>query len=156
MDHDMIGQIKSLGDEAGKTCSAKIRNLLGTALEKLLPEIHSAGDANSAWKPVGITPVELRVSLDEKTYRLLKKIQADCNFFSIAQIVRLVLGFVMSLIATYGFEGFTRLFERKGYENARKQRCVFGSVLKMVHMDIKELKKTVYDKNFIPLWTEFS
>lgn len=154
-DRSMITKIRDLSENSKQGFSKTVRNLLCAGLPALGKRILEKGDVDSKWLPVGETVCEKNVFVEDHTYRQLKKLHVVCNFFSMAQIVRLVLLFTLALIEEYGFEMAVEILEKEK-EKVKKTGLVHvPSRCRNTLMDMIDTVKVIFNKAYIPLWVEF-
>jgi hypothetical protein len=98
--------------------------------------------------------------LDEDAYRELKLIHHDLNFYSIAQIVRMMLELFFGLLDEYGddiFKELEKLF-KEWEEFSEAFRLTLREELRHlweISQHIPENRRiiTLYDEHFAPFWT---
>lgn len=153
----ILAEVDSLPADAGGKRADKIRSILTFGLQILERKVLAKGDAQSKYRKIDGTPVEKQLQIDEKSYRRIKRLHVACNYFSMAQIVRGILLYVLELIKVLGFDVVFALSSCKN-EDGKKHNCVvyIGLAEKNFHMDKKAAYKTAYTDKFIPIWAEFT
>jgi hypothetical protein len=104
--------------------------------------------------------INVSAYLSEKMYRLLKQVHNDLNFYSIAQIVREVIEFFISLVKQYGEIGVF-LYLKKQYKRWKEEeedsQLTIDEFVPHILRIISCLPNfkgmiTVYDENYVPFY----
>jgi hypothetical protein len=162
MDSEMKQRLQSLemykktGNFSGMI--VRILSLLSPHLEKE----HLRGEQRSSYyelvnvdKKVGRESVH--VYLSEQKYRELKLLHNDLNFYSIAQLLRLMLRVFIGVMDVYGDEGVWILMQAfKDWKVKReKQKYRYVPVRQFLHFIFQKPKisrfLTLYSNKFVPI-----
>jgi hypothetical protein len=104
--------------------------------------------------------VDASVYLPEKVYRLLKQVHSDLNFYSMAGIVREVIGLFISLVKEYGKDGvipYLKSQYKRWKEEAESSQLTVDEFVPHMLRTISCLPNlkgmiTIYDENYIPFY----
>lgn len=155
VDEQLYQRINTVGEDAGNTFSGRMTTLLRLAFKGIETELLKEGDHGSHWRRIGVKIGEIHLNLPDKTYRQLKKIHVDCNFYSMAQIARRVLKYALDLIEEVGFFNAVLEFENKRFDNFETRLERIGEDKKKIQLDYKMMLRTFFDRNYIPQAVEF-
>lgn len=148
----MIKRLTLAGSTRGFKLSKTIRLLLDMVLpvfERSLIEGFNEQDASDN------DYHEKHIRIDKEVYRRLKKLHADCDTFSMALIVRGMLFEALRVVDEMGWDAAAGSFARVGEDLGKKKLVFFRSKQKKTHMDTNNTIKTVYTKNYIPIYTQY-
>ena len=101
-------------------------------------------------------PDDVHVYLEEEAYRQLKMLHHDLDFYSIAQLVRFLIGVFLDLEDIYGVgvvEYLKWIFRRwEKEERAQNSERVLRQLLRFhIKFLLKSGQTTIYDREFKPL-----
>lgn len=136
------------------TMSGFCRRLLEMGLARFEQKFWARGNRRSKWRALGDKQKRVHVFVDDMLYFRLMKLHMDCNFYSMAQVVRKVLAVVLSLVQRFGFAGAAK-FLKDGFEKNKKNRYTIGckSDVRQLHWIAK--LKTEFSKKYEPIFVEF-
>lgn len=154
IDEKLCHRINEVASDAGNTLCGRMRTLIRRTFKTIESELLKEGDQGSQWRRVGEKIGEVHLNLPEKAYRQLKKIHVDCNFYSMAQIVRWALSYALDLIESVGYFNAMIEFE-KSLEKVGGGMKWIGDKQGKNLLDYKMMLKTCFDNNYIPLAVEF-
>lgn len=148
----MLDRIRKVTGIGVKGVSARIRCLLQLGLGYHERYILKMGSRNRQYREVG-EGKRINVLLDEELYLLVKKLHLDCNYYSMAQIVREVLNHLLCLTETQGFLGMVEEIEALTSLVKKEDSVSIGGKSMYIHTFSRVI--TTYTDKYTPVSTQY-
>lgn len=137
----------------GSNFCGKTRYLLHKVLPILEIDILKDGDQHTRYRTLN-EPVAKRALITEGHYRILKKLHADGNHYSMAQILRKIIDYALTRIDELGLHEFLMELSNKEFETKMCENIPL--IDESIHMDKKEKRIITYADKYIPILMEFT
>lgn len=146
----MISQIERLASELQTSFSEMINVLFALYRHRIYRMQCSLEDQDSRYRTLEQSQ-DKNVGLLEINYQQLKKMHHDYNFFSISQILRLILEGFLELVAEHGLQETIALLEKEAIKarsktHSRTIKPLFQGTSKEMHL--KNVILALYSKDF--------
>lgn len=158
--HMVLGEklhnrIAAVAQNQGWTFSGLCRQLLSMGISRFEQKFYRRGNRNSKWKKLGGVRMRHVIFIDDETYNRLMRLHNDCNFYSLGQIIRKIIGAVLAVVDLKGF-GFARWLLDTGFIAEKADRYFIGSGVLTKHMHSQKRIKTIYSQKSVPIAVEYT